>query len=137
MSTFTIKNLDELSTLIISNAKQALASSIKETIKERVRAGVGVGDLPLPPYTPSTKRTRERVGRQSGFRDLYLSGKMLDDLEVRETKEGLEVYFKTAESAAKAFHTNLATPWLTLTTQDIERVRVQLVEQANNLAEKK
>lgn len=115
-----LKDLPILQEGLIESLKKHLTPEIKRVIKDRVMSGFGEGDRPMLPYAPSTVAQRRAYGVQGGFRDLRKTGEMLDDLEVRETSSGWEVYFVSGESAQKAYYTNLQTPWLTLTRKDLE-----------------
>lgn len=133
---YSLKEMSQLSSMLVSNATPILAEAIKESIKDRLALGLGVNDTPMQPYTEATRRQREKQGSQTGFRDLRATGRMLDDLEVRETDQGLEVYFRSAESASKAYHTDLQTPWLTITQGDLQKIQRKILEKASQITKK-
>lgn len=133
---YSLKEMSQLSSMLVSNAAPILAEAIKESIKDRLMLGLGVNDTPMQPYTEATRRQREKQGRQTGVRDLRATGRMLDDLDVRETEQGLEIYFKSVESANKAYHTDLQTPWLTITQGDLQRIQRKILEKASRITER-
>lgn len=71
-------------------------------IKERTLAGKDVHGKPFVPYSEKYMRFRKSKGRPTDDVDLFFSGGMMAAMQQRPIERGVQLFFASAQEAAKA-----------------------------------
>lgn len=92
-------------------------------IGRRLSKGLGLQDSKMPGYSKATKAYRQKRGRQTGHRDLLMTGRMRGDMHISEvTQQGTiawaTISFATSHSRMIAARHQHVSPWFGISRQD-------------------
>ena len=125
---FTVdaRDLQKLGGKLDKAAKQLateLAQAQVVNIRLRVDEGFGLDDKKMPGYAESTKKDRQRRGRQTATRKLQDTGSMLRSMQAESAIEvdgGYQatINFATRKDAEVAAYQQQRTPWFGFSAND-------------------
>ena len=96
------KQIQEWVNKICPDYMERLGHKIRASIKERVQMqGVGLRKK-MKKYSPEYKKWKKKKGRQVSFRDLTMSGRMLNSLSLTKIGDEVKIFFKGKEEQEKA-----------------------------------
>ena len=92
-------------------------------IRQRLSQGLNVNDSEMPAYSKATAKARRKKGRQTAYRDLTMSGRMVGDMHVADVRTSgslveAVIGFASGRGRTLALSHQARDPWFGISPRD-------------------